>query len=93
MEDKDYETKVTVHLNYGPNSKDVEIDLETLTDEELRNFYDQGLEEAGYVLRERTGLFPGVDITNFTTEDVQWYVNWLKRHGEYEKYVEGNGSE
>lgn len=87
MDEKKLDNSITLHLNYGTEGKTVTANLEDLTDEQLSDLYDSGLEQARYVLRERTGSDPAVDILNMTPEDVDWHVDWLKRHGKYDEYV------
>jgi hypothetical protein len=91
MEDKEIATEITLHLNFGDSTKEVTVKLEELNDEELLTLYESGFQDARYVLRERTGEDPAVNIFNITREDVAWHVDWLKRNGKYDEYVAGNG--
>jgi len=73
----------TVHINYGPNGGETKsINLEELSDEKLQELYEVGVQEARYVLRERTGWDPAVTLWNITPADMQWFVDWRRRHPE-----------
>lgn len=90
MENKNpEEEEVTLHLNYGAEGHTVTVKLGDLDDDQLAELYDSGLENARYVLRERTGKDPAVTLSNMTPKDVEWHVDWLKRNGKYEEFVSG----
>lgn len=81
MDENVGQQELTVHLNYGDEGKTVSVKLDDLEDDQLQELYDSGLEEARFVLRERTGWDPAVNILNMTKEDFQWRLDWKKRHG------------
>lgn len=87
---KENKSEVDLHLNFGDTAKNVSVKLEELSDEELQLLYESGLEDARYVLRERTGNDPAVNFFNMTPDDVAWFYGWLKRNGKYDDFVAGN---
>ncbi len=90
MENKNPENEeVTLHLNYGKEGHTVTVKLGDLEDDQLAELYESGLESARYVLRERTGKDPAVNLFNMTADDADWKYDWLKRHGKLEEYVSG----
>lgn len=90
MEDKEIATELTIHLNFGDSTREVTVKLEELNDEELLALYESGFDDARYVLRERTGDDPAVDVLNWTRGDTAWHLDWLKRNGKYDEFVAGN---
>ena len=85
----------TLHLNFGDRAEDVELNMPDLSDEQLRALWDTyKLQEARLELRERTGFDPAVTLSNQTSEDVAWFVDWVKRHPEFtEKAKEEYGTD
>jgi hypothetical protein len=82
------ERPIFLHLNYGDSAEDVEIVVSELSDEQLRALWDNfKLQEARLELRERTGHDPAVHLFNYTSEDIDWYINWLERNPEKRKEI------
>ena len=83
------ERPIFLHLNYGDSGEDVEIIVSEQTNEQLQALWDNfKLQEARLELRERTGSDPAVRLSNYTSGDIQWYLDWLDRNPE--KYKEIN---
>jgi hypothetical protein len=83
------EEEVTLHLNYGAEGHTVTVKLGDLDDDQLAELYASGLENARYVLRERTGSDPAATLFNMTPEDVAWAYDWWVRNRKDQDIVSG----
>jgi hypothetical protein len=83
MEDNYEEYQVDMHVTTASGGKDLKFQIKDLTDEELRQFYDEtGLEEARFAYRERTGWDPAKNLWNLGPEDGAWFHDWCERNPE-----------
>jgi hypothetical protein len=82
MEDNQKKTEATIHVSSSDKSEFITVNLEDLDDDQLLSLYeDANLEEARFVLRERTGSDPAVTLWNMTPDDVRWSYDWKVRNG------------
>ena len=68
-------------------SKTVEIDVTTLSDEQLGVYASLGAKEAADELKSRVGFNPYKPLEKTTDKDVEDYANWLesqKKEGDSE---------
>jgi hypothetical protein len=74
---------IKVRLTDGVSSEEVEIDLKTETDENLKFLWEVlKNEEAREELKLRTGLDPAKNFFNFGPEDMEYYFEWIKANPE-----------
>ena len=74
---------IKVRLTDGVSSEEVEIDLKTETDENLKFLWEVlKNEEAREELKLRTGLDPAKNFFNFGPEDTKYYFEWIKANPE-----------
>jgi hypothetical protein len=77
------ENKIKVRLTDGVSSEEVEIDLKTETDENLKFLWEVlKNEEAREELKLRTGYDPAKNFSNFGPEDMKYYLEWAKANPE-----------
>jgi hypothetical protein len=83
MENNYEDFEVTLHMSGDGSAKDVAVRLGDLDDDQLKVLYNTGgVDEARFVLRERTGSDPAVTFRNMTPEDMKWFGDWTRRNPE-----------
>ncbi len=77
------ENKKKVRLTDGVSSEEVEIDLKTESEENLRFLWEViKSEEAREELKLRTGFDPAKNFSNFGPEDMEYYLKWCEANPE-----------
>lgn len=80
-------SKINVRLTDGLSSEEVEVDLKTAADEDLKFLWEVvKSEEARQELKLRTGMDPAKNFSTSTKEDLEYYSQWKKDNPE--KYQE-----
>jgi hypothetical protein len=69
-------------------SKVVDIDVKTLSEEQLDVYASMGAEEAIDELKSRIGFDPYKPLEKITDRDVKEYAKWLKSKKKKEKDVD-----
>jgi hypothetical protein len=81
------ENKKKVRLTDGVSSEEVEIDLKTESEENLKFLWEViKSEEARQELKLRTGLDPAKNFSSSTKEDIEYFIEWAENNPE--KYEE-----
>jgi hypothetical protein len=83
---------ISVRLTSGVSAQNVEIDLKTATDSDLKFLWEViKNEDAREELKLRTGMDPAKNLFNQTREDLDYFLEWTKNNPE--KYQELYGSQ
>ena len=83
MENNYEDFEVSLHISGDGSSQETTVRLGDLDDAQLKALYSTGgIEEARFVLRERTGSDPAVNIWSMTAEDMKWFGDWTRRNPE-----------
>lgn len=81
------ENKINVRLTDGVSSEEVELDLKTESDENLKFLWEViKSEEAREELKLRTGHDPAKNFATSGPEDSKYFLEWCKANPE--KYAE-----
>lgn len=85
------ESKINVRLTDGLSSQEVEVDLKTASDEELKFLWEViKSEEARQELKLRTGFDPAKNFFTSTKEDLEYYGQWKKDNPEKDQELYGH---
>jgi hypothetical protein len=83
MENNYEDFEVTLHMSGSESATEAVVRLGDLDDDQLKALYNTGgMEEARFVLRERTGSDPAVTFWSMTAEDMRWFGDWARRNPE-----------
>lgn len=83
---------ISVRLTSGVSAQNIEIDLKTATDSDLKFLWEViKNEDAREELKLRTGMDPAKNLFNQTREDLDYFLEWTKNNPE--KYQELYGSQ
>lgn len=83
MENNYEDFEVSLHISGDGSSQETTVRLGDLDDAQLKALYSTGgIEEARFVLRERTGSDPAVTFWSMTAEDMKWFSEWARRNPE-----------
>jgi hypothetical protein len=83
MENNYEDFEVTLHMSGSESATEAVVRLGDLDDDQLKALYNTGgMEEARFVLRERTGSDPAVTFWSMTDEDMKWFGDWTRRNPE-----------
>jgi hypothetical protein len=85
------ENKINVRLTDGLSSEEVEVDLKTESDENLKFLWEViKSEEARQELKLRTGLDPAKNFSTSTKEDIEYFIQWSKDNPEKHEELYGH---